>query len=283
VLTTPATAGSEKVIQEAAERLPGSWSLLAQLGAALRDAPRREQEIRDALRQDSALAGAVVQVANRGAFPGPRVATVDEVVARVGVRELPRVVGLAALVRSSALALPCYGVPGGALSRSCLLHALALESLAPAIAVDQPTAFLTALLRPLGLIVINQAMRAQCDTTRFLARSRDLLAMEREWVGRTNPEVAALVLERGQVAPVIVQAVRDHYLLNGWQAASRLSVALNLAGAIAAALGGALRPERDLWLANPSKLAAIGLTEEEFLAAQERTTDEYQRLRPVLR
>jgi hypothetical protein len=82
---------------------------------------------------------------------------------------------------------------------------------------------------------------------------------------------------------VIVQAVRDHYLLNGWQAASRLSVALNLAGAIAAALGGALRPEQDLWLANPAKLAAIGLTEEEFLAAQERTTDEYQRLRPVLR
>jgi HD-like signal output (HDOD) protein len=283
VLTTPATADSEKVILEAAEHLPGSWGMLSQLSAALCDPIRREQDIRDALRQDSALAGAVVQVANRGAFPGPRVATVDEVVARVGVKELPRVVGLAALVRGSMLALPCYGVPGGALSRSCLLHALALESLAPAIAVDPPTAFLTALLRPLGMIVINQAMRVQCDPTRPLSRSRDLLAMEREWVGRTNPEVAAFVLGRGHVAPVIVQAVRDHYLLNGWQAPSRLSVALNLAGAIAAALGGALRPERDLWLANPAKLTAIGLTEAEFLAAQERTAHEHQRLRSALR
>jgi HD-like signal output (HDOD) protein len=278
----PGTACTAEVLIETASRLPASPQVLAELNELLLDPHLRVDDVVALLRRDTQLGGSVVKVANSVLYSGPRVGSIEDAVLRVGMNEVFQAVSLATTVRCAEMALPCYGLPAGRLSRTMLLHALATESLAALTGLDPRVAYTTGLLRPLGLMVINQLMRPRCDTLRPATNSRDLLAAEREWVGRTNPEVAALVLEHWNFSPEVVSGVREHYLLAGWQEASRLAIALNVAGAMVMALGAALKPERDLWMPNPAKLAALGLDEEQLLAAQERTRLEYDRLRCTL-
>ena len=273
------TACTAEVLIDTAARLPASPQVLAELNELLLAPHLQLEDVVALLRRDSPLAGSVVRVANSALYGGPRVGSIEDAVSRVGLDEVFRAVSLATTMRCAEVALPCYGIPQARLGRNMLLHALAVESLATLTGLDARVAYTTGLLRPLGLMVINQHLRNRGDGLRPVTNSRDLLAMEREWVGRTNPEVAALVLAHWHFVPEVVAAVREQYLLSGWQEASRLGVALHVAGAMVVALGAALKPEQDLWIANPAKLAWLGLAEEQLLAAQEQTRQQYERLR----
>ncbi len=268
-----------EVLVETASHLPASPQVLAELNELLLDPHLRLDDVVALLRRDAALAWAVVKVANSPLFPGARAVSVDDAVSRIGLTEVFRAVSLATTARYAAITLPCYGVIAGRLGKNALLHALAAQALAPMAGIEASAAYTAGLVRSLGLMVINQLVRDRCDPTRPVLHSRDLLQAEREWVGMNNGEVAATVLEHWRFAPEITQAIREHYLLQGWQNSTRLAVVLNVAGAITVALGGALRAEQDVWIANPAKLAWLGVTEEQLLAAQESVQEQFKGMR----
>jgi HD-like signal output (HDOD) protein len=282
-MISPTTvACSRETFVETAARLPAAPQVLAEIYELLLDPHLQLEDIVEVIRRDAALAAGVVRIANSAIYFGGRVGSIEDAVARLGLAEVYRAVGLATTARFAALALPCYGVSPGRVGVTALLHALAAEAIAPFVGLDPLISYTTGLLRPMGLMVIDQLVRARGEVGSVVTDSSELLATERNWVGTTNPEVAALVLESWRVAPDVVNAVRGQYLLNGLDSAPRLAVALNLAGAMVAALNGALKAEMDFWIPNPAKLQRLGLTEEQLLCAQEHTQQRFEHLRVAL-
>ncbi|HEX2100150.1 MAG TPA: HDOD domain-containing protein [Candidatus Synoicihabitans sp.] len=277
--SVPQLSASPQLLIETARHLPAAPQVLAEINELLLDPHLQLDDVVDVLRRDAALAATVVRISNSALYGGARIGSIEDAVARVGLAEVYRVVGLATTARFTTLALPSYGVPAGALARNALLHALAAESIASLSGVDALVAYTAGLLRPLGMIVIDQLMRPTLALASPPFAAKDFVEVERQAIGRGNGEVAALVLNEWRFAPELVEGVRAHYLTGDLLAQPRLAVVLNLAGRIVTELGGALAPETAYWTADEARLEVLGLTREDLAAAQERTYRQFDRQR----
>ena len=273
---TTAVPISDETFLAAANKLPASPSILAEFHELTLDPHMVIDEATALLRRDSTLAAGVVRVSNSPVYGGDRINAVEDAVARVGLKEIYRLVSLATTARLAELAMPTYGVFVGRLAKSTLLHGVAAEVIANECGLDRRVAYTAALVRMLGLRVIDATIR-QSDWI-APASTSDLLGWERATVGRTNPEVAEAVLRHWRFGEDIVQAVREHYLEDGVDRASLMAVVLNVAGSFAVGADAAVAAEVPLWRVTSDKLAALGLSTERLSDLKAPVFAEYERL-----
>ena len=200
----------------------------------------------------------------------------EDAVARVGLREVYRLVSLATTARLAEMAMPVYGVYVGRLAKSTLLHGVAAEAIATECGLDRRVAYTGALVRMLGMRVIDVASR-QSDWISPASIS-NLTGWERATVGRTNPEVAEAVLRQWRFGEDIVQAVRDQYLEDGVDQAALMAVVLNVAGSFVVGAEAAVSGEVPMWRVTPEKLAALELSPEKLDDLRTSILAEYERL-----
>lgn len=277
-----AAACSREVLLDAALHLPAAPQVLAEINELLLDPHLQLDDVVTVLRRDATLASTIIRIANSALYVGPRIGSIEDAVARIGLAEVFRVVGLATTARLGSLALPTYGVPARLLGRNALLHALAAESLAPFLGIDPLVAYTAGLLRPLGVLVLDQLVRPTSDPAVPPFAGPDFLERERERTGFTSPEVGALVLEAWRFAPTVVEAVRLHHLTGDAAHCPLLALTLNLAGALVADLGSELPFERGYWRQDRATCELAGVSEEQFALAHERTSRQFERQRFAL-
>ena len=225
-----------------ANKLPASPAILAEFNELTLDPHMVISEATALLRRDSTLAAGVVRVSNSPVYGGDRISAVEDAVARVGLREVYRLVSLATTARLAEMAMPVYGVYVGRLAKSTLLHGVAAEAIATECGLDRRVAYTAALVRMLGMRVIDVATR-QSDWI-SPASTSNLTGWERATVGRTNPEVAEAVLRQWRFGEDIVQAVRDQYLEDGVDQAALMAVVLNVAGSFVVGAEAAVSEKR---------------------------------------
>lgn len=273
----------EKLL-ETARTLPAAPQVLASLGELLEDVNADLAEVADLLKRDAALTARVVRMGNSAVFGGGRVGSLDEAVNRVGFSEIYRIVGAAVTASLADRALAFYGVEAEALRESLLFHAVASEALAQRAGLDVRTAYTAGLLRGLGMMVLDRVARERLTPAEAFdpARHPGYVMWEGIAFGLSNCEVASMILSDWRFPAEVVAAVREHLLMRGSDFGSRLGCLLNVAGALAAEAGYALRGDRTYWALEPRRLEIVGVSDEEARAAGETARQQFDRLRLVL-
>jgi HD-like signal output (HDOD) protein len=280
---TPAVVSclSHETVFLHARKLPSAPKVLASLCDLLQDVNVNLDLIAMEIRIEPALAARVIRMSNSAMFGvGQRVGSVDEAVNRVGLGEVMRLVGAAAVATLVERSLVCYGVTDDRLRESLLLHALAGEALAAYTDFDPRVVYSAGLLRGIGMMVLDRAGRARLPSPAFDgARFAGYAEWEQTVFGISSVKATAMVLDEWRFPSEFVAAINHHRLQTPEAYRNRFAGLLNLAGAIVAEHAYALPGEAASWTLSARKLALVGITDDQFrcAAAQARALFERQR------
>jgi HD-like signal output (HDOD) protein len=239
--------------------LPAAPQILARLGHRLLDMDSGLDDIVALLRCDTALTAHIIRIANSAAYnPGLPFGSLEDALARVGLSEVYRLTGFAAVAQLADRNLPFYGISGAQLRENSLLTALVMESLAGPAGLDPRAAYTAGLLRSIGKIALDRLTRDHAYRTDYELRGAGPLAeWETGFVGLSNCEAAAIILDTWHFPAKTITAIRDHYAPD--DTADALTHLLNLAAGAAERCGHGLPGERFYWGCSSESLAAAGL------------------------
>ena len=211
------------------------------------------------IRLDPALTFRIIRLSNSVLF-GLRTHndSLDGAVARVGMRELNRVAGIAAAQQLCQRDLHHFGIPAAELWENAVATAAAAELLAPYAGMEPGMAYTSGLLRNLGRVILE-------DLAPELYPGAAIVPMLSEWerglFGTTAAEVTADLLDHWRFPADVAEAIRGHLDPLASPTSNVGAGILNLAGAIASGLGLGLPGEAPHWIVTPAKLTLAGVTE----------------------
>jgi HD-like signal output (HDOD) protein len=240
-------------------KLAPSTATYGRLRTLLGDPDSDLGEIIGLIRLDPALTFRIIRLSNSVLF-GLRSHndSLDGAVARVGIRELNRVAAIAATQQLCQRDLHHFGIPAVELWENAVATAAAAELLAPHAGVDPALAYTAGLLRNLGRVIME-------DAASELYPGAAIVPMLSEWervhFGATAAEVTADLLNHWRFPADVVESIRGHLDPLASPTSNVGAGVLNLASAIAAALGLGLPGEAAHWILTPAKLTLTGVTE----------------------
>ena len=239
--------------------LPAAPLILSRLGQLLLDLDSGLDDITELLRHDAALTTHIIRIANSAAYNTTvPFSSLEEALARVGLSEVYRHAGFAAVAQLADRSLPFYGITGAQLRENSLLTALAMEALAGAAGLDPRAAYTAGLLRSTGKIALDRLTRDRAYRSDYTVRGHGPLG---EWeigfVGLTNCEAAGIILDMWHFPSKTIAAIRDHYAPTA--ASAELTRLLNIAAGVAERCGHGLPGEYYYWDLSPARLADAGL------------------------
>ncbi|HEY9250291.1 MAG TPA: HDOD domain-containing protein [Rariglobus sp.] len=270
-MTTTANLVPDRgMLMQLADSMSVSAQVLARLNQLMSSPVSNLSEIAFVVRTDPALAARVVRIANSSFFASKsRASSLEEALQRVGLREVYRIVGTAALGRLTPANLRAYGISGATFIKAALFSATSCQLLAAEAGLDPSSAYLAGLMRPLGVLVLNHYGETHFENVDTLAceEAPTLEGWERAHFGYNHSEVSASILDHWGFAAPLIHSVGAYSRRDD---ADPLSIVLHAAGALAVTSHATLHPrDHDLsiernWLAKvgipSSSLPAISLS-----------------------
>jgi HD-like signal output (HDOD) protein len=247
------------------QSLPPAPRIMARLGEMLKDLETDIGDIARTLKTDPALTTRVIRMSKAIMFGGASdIVDLEQALARVGFSNVLGLVGAASVTQFAPEPLQIYGIDVDTFQKCSLCHALAAESLARAVGEDPQAAYIAALLRGLGMVVLD---RAAAETDWILEGEMFALSRHECYAnydlrvfGRTSSEVTRVLLEEWHFPANIVTAIGDHYLHGPEALSNRLACVLNVAGEIAAAAGNGFPGDDRHWSTAPEKYDVLGIS-----------------------
>ncbi|MCX6951155.1 MAG: HDOD domain-containing protein [Verrucomicrobia bacterium] len=241
--------------------MPSAPQILARIGHLLLDMDSELEDITGLIKRDPSITARIIRISNSAAYnTGTPFASIEEALARVGLTEVYRLTGFAAIAQVADSSLTRYRVSGAEVRENSLLTALVMEALARPAGVDARAAYTAGLLRSIGKIALDRLTR-----DRAYDGGRGIVGPLAEWetgfIGLNNCEAAAIILEEWRFSEETIKAILDHYLPGEGDS---LAFMLNLAAGAAERCGHRLPGELSYWSVTPEKLAAAGVTQEEL-------------------
>jgi HD-like signal output (HDOD) protein len=140
------------------DSLNASGKILGLLNVAIRNPQVTIPEVGQILRLDVMLSARIVRIANTAFyFKSTRSCnTIEEALQRVGMREIARLIATATMQGRAPVHLRAYGITGEQFSKSAHFNAVACQLIATEAKLDPNLAYLSGLMRPLGILVLNQ-------------------------------------------------------------------------------------------------------------------------------
>ncbi len=266
---------SRETIITLGNKLAPAASIFSRLRTLLLDPDTGLEEIVKLIRLDPALTFHVVRMSNSVLFGmRERTETLDAAVGRVGLGEIFRLVGLAAVQQACQRDLATYRLPAHRLWENAVATAAAAEVLAQRAGQDPGLAYTSGLLRTIGRVVLDGSALEQIYPGE--AEWPSVAEWERATFGITSAEVTTVLLHHWRFPSDVVEAVRNHYEPLGNIEKSDVSACvLNLACGVAARFGLDLPGEEGDWLVSPAKLTLGGVTEADLEACARRARAHY--------
>ena len=234
---------SRDALLQVVKTLPAAPRILSQLCEMLLDMTSDMDDFARLLKRDLAMTARLIRISNSALYnSGHPHTSIEEALACVGFMEVYRLTGFAAAAQLADQHLPFYGVTGEQLRRNALVTALLMEALAPTAQVDRRLAYTAGLLRSTGKIAFDRLARGLGQRPVLSGPDGDgLVLREMDFAGFSNADAAAVILGDWRFPTVIVEAIRDQYLIG--QQSSPLAPLLNIAAAAAERAGHGLPGE----------------------------------------
>lgn len=259
--------------------MPSAPQILARIGHLMLAMDAELEDITGLLKRDPALTARIIKISNSAAYnTGTPFASLEDALARVGLTEVYRLTGFAAIAQVSDQSLVRYGVSGAQLRENSLLTALIMEALARLAGVDPRAAYTAGLLRSMGKIALDRVTRDRAYDGGGGIRGA-LADWESGFIGLNNCEAAAIILEEWRFPETTVAAIRDHYAPGGNEP---LTALLNLAAGAAELSGHRLPGETEYWTVTPEKLAAARLDADQLADAMRTGLERFGPVRAAL-
>ena len=281
-----ATVGSGEYLSAqdvliAAQRLPSTAQVFAQVNRMLDDPSASLEDITELIRIEPVLSFRVLQLAN-GAFYGFRTPCSDlnEAVTRLGFREVNRLVGMVAAQHLCANFLSVYGISGDLFWSDSLCSALACEWLTHRHAFsDVRTAYTAGLLRSVGKVTMHRILsdrpllwKSYLET----GKGMPLLAWEKSNFRMTSVDSAGLIMQSWKMPKMLVDAMRTHCEPSGDEP---LPYLMYLGSVVAAKIGGALPGEGVYWEKQETALTALEMDVETLQACANEVEVMFERVK----
>jgi len=196
-------------------RLPVQGTILPKLQRMLSEPDSNTDEVLAMIKLDPGLIGRVLRRSNTVAYAiGNRIGSIEEAVARIGYREVNRLLLESVTHRLLARPLRCYGLAPGVIWRASLVCAFAMELLADRTRRSGDTAYTLGLLHAVGMIVISHEIETENISRPLLGNPFDSTLSERERIrfGHDHAEIGAELLRFWEFPESMVDAIR--YQLN---------------------------------------------------------------------
>lgn len=216
--------------------LPPTPSLIIKLLALLKQPSPDIEEVVKLVKRDPALTTEVIKLCNSSYFRGEQlIAEVSEATARLGFSEVYRVIMMVSATRTISLANVESVLEVEALCRHAIATAVAAGVIAKAVAENPDSAFIAGLLHDVGKIALAsaQGVRYQALAREIKIQGGSLSQAEKKNFGFDHSEVGSRLLERWDLPPEVVLAVRYHHNLTGAADSGRLTATVVLANMLA--------------------------------------------------
>ena len=213
-------------------RLPVQGTILPKLQRMLSELDSNVDDVLDMIKLDPGLIGRVLRRSNSVAFAaGTRIGSIEEAVARIGYREVNRLLLESVTHRLLARPLRCYGLASGVIWRASLVCAFAMEMLADHTRRSQDTAYTLGLLHAVGMIVISHEMEAERLSRPLLGNPFEpgLGERERDRFGHDHAEIGAELLRFWEFPESLIEAIRFQLNPTRCETAPKLACLLALA------------------------------------------------------
>ena len=241
-------------------------------------------DVARALASDQGLAARVLRLAN-SAFYGSarRIGTVSEAVVILGMRTTRNLTMATSCQEMLEREVQGYFLPRGALWRHSLACAAAAQNLATRAhfrGVEE--AFVAGLLHDIGKVIMSAYLKEEfVQVLRRVAQGAVTFSdAEREALGFDHAEAGARLLERWNLPSSLVSAVRYHHAPQE-AANSPLAAVVHIADTICLTLGIGLGIDGLAYALDPSALAMLNLTEEDFEQVASQTCDTLSEAGPI--
>lgn len=216
------------------EHLPPSPRILVKLLDLFKQPDQSIDEIVKLIGHDPSFTAEVLRRCNTVHFGANQPAgDIAEAVTRLGFQEVYNVV--LGMFASEAILRPGYSPHVEILWRHSVAVAVASGVLAQAVDESVPFAFTAGLLHEVGKVIMvssdaGRYAQAVQDAAMF---KRSTLVTENQLFGFDHTELGACLLERWNLPPSIVAAVRHHHQLAGSEPFERLAATIHLANILA--------------------------------------------------
>jgi HD-like signal output (HDOD) protein len=260
-----------KEMFQVASELPVAPQILSELTDLLLDIRAETAEVCALLRQDGALASAMLRIANSPYYGSGGLGSVEEAVSRVGFREVHRLVGQAVTGLLADRALPFYRVDPETLRDHMVASAMVAEFLAEKTTFNPRHAYTAGLLRPIGMMVLDRLARSTISSAHIfqIDRDRDYTIWENRVMGIRNEAVSAVLMTEWRFSLDVIEAVRGHRGNETVPLTRPEAALLHLALSVVEELGLGLPGEVAQWESTPGTLALAGLVETDLTEALE--------------
>ena len=201
--------------------LPSRAMVLTRLVVALGNDDVDLTDLSDIIKQDPAMSGGILKVANSAAAAGKReVLSISEALLRVGLAQTGRL----ALAMSLYNMIPHRGLGGHlgdfwmhSLGTATAASVVVRRALPDASGTDEESAYLVGLFHDIGLIALAGHFPADYERVAEAARQaeRPFFAMEREVLGTDHGELGALMADRWKLPKIAASLIRSHHGLDG--------------------------------------------------------------------
>jgi len=259
-LRVPMSLTSETIIALGNKLAPAA-ATFGRLRVLLQDPETDLGEIVQLIRVDSALSFHVVRMSNSVLFGlRERTDSLDAAVGRVGLKEIFRLVGLAAAQQVCQQDLRTYRLPAQRLWENAVATAAAAEVLAGRGGRDTGLAYSAGLLRTIGRVILDGARSGKIYPGE--AEWPSVADWERKTFGITSAEATTILLEHWRFPGEVVESMRGHFEpLADPESSNVGACVLNLACGVAARFGLDLPGEAGNWICSPAKLTLAGVSE----------------------
>lgn len=182
------------------ESLNASGQILGLLNLAISNPRTTIPEIATILRRDVMLSARIIRISNSAFFVRTSNAckTIEDALQRVGMREIARLIATATMQGMAPPKLRAYGITGDQYNKSVLFSASASQLIASEVKMDANLAYLSGLMRPLGILVLNKWAEQQFPHVDQLewGGAESLLQWEHNTFGLNHIEVSCFITRK---------------------------------------------------------------------------------------
>lgn len=178
-------------------------------------------EITDLILYEPVVTANLLKVANAAAFGFKRkIDSVHDAVVLMGLKRVVELVLLNSATQSLKSAQNGYDLEEGQLWKQSVSCALMASAIADKVdASIKHIVFTAALLKDIGVIVMDRYMRAAVDQIRHIMQADrlDLVAAERQILGIDHADLGGRIANAWKFSEVLAAAIREHHLTDPMQ------------------------------------------------------------------